>query len=91
MISKRNYTLAQRVTLSAINMTEKLAAKTPYILFVGIGLLSIISIQKMVNRNVIDNCPKELSVIVYYPTAVGPSYQCVSRAQLQGPAPVFKP
>lgn len=91
MISKRNYTTAQKITLSAINITEKIAAKTPYILTIGVGLLAIISIQKMINRNVIDNCPKELSVILYYPTAVGPSYQCVSRAQLRGPAPAFKP
>lgn len=92
MISKRRkLTAAQHLALSTIDAAENLAKLTPAILSLGAIALVAVFIQKEINRKVAVNCPKEISVIVEHPTAVGPSYQCVSRAQMKGPAPTFKP
>lgn len=91
MISRKKPTTTQRVALAAIDAAEGLARFTPVILGLGAIGLTAAFIQKEINKNVEINCPKEISVVVHHPTAVGPSYQCVSRAQLNGPAPAFKP
>lgn len=91
MISKRSYSRQQKIFLSAINVAESIAIRMPLILSIGGFLLVIVFIQKGVNKHIQVNCPDSISVIVEHPTAVGPAYQCVSRAQLRGPAPTIKP
>lgn len=91
MISKRIHSRQQKLMLSAINTAEAIAARVPVILSVGGFLLLIVFVQKGVNHHIQINCPKSISMIIEHPTAVGPAYQCVSRAQLKGPAPAFKP
>ena len=92
MISKRRkLTAAQYLALAAIDSAENLSKLAPAILSLGVVALVAIFIQKEINKKVEITCPKSISVIVEHPTAVGPSYQCVSRAQLKGPAPALKP
>jgi len=92
MISKRRkLTAAQQFALTTIDIAEGLAKMTPGILSVGAIGLTAMFIQKEINKKVEIDCPKSISVIVEHPTAVGPSLQCVSRAQLRGPAPALKP
>jgi len=92
MISKRNkLTTAQHLALAAIDSVEWMAKLAPTIVSLGVVALVAVFIQKEINKKVEITCPKTISVIVEQPTAVGPSYQCVSRAQLKGPAPALKP
>lgn len=92
MISKRRkLTAAQQLALATIDAAETLAKLTPAILSLGAVALVAMFVQKEINKKVEIDCPKSISVIVEHPTAVGPSYQCVSRAQLKGPAPALKP
>ena len=92
MISKkRKLTATQHLALAAIDSIEGLAKLAPALLSIGVIALVSVFIQKEINRKVEINCPKSISTIVEHPTAVGPSYQCVSRAQLKGPAPALKP
>lgn len=91
MISKKKLSNTQRLTLAAIDAAEWTARLIPAI--IGLASIALVAafVQKEINKEVEASCPKSISVIVEHPTAVGPSYQCVSRAQLQGPAPTFKP
>lgn len=91
MISKKNLSPAQRAALSMIDAAEELSKYVPVILTIGAIALTAVFIQKEINRKVEETCPKEISVVVHQPTAIGPSYQCISRAQLHGPAPTMKP
>lgn len=91
MISKKNLSPTQRAALAIIDTAEELAKYVPALLTAGAIALTAVFIQKEINRKVEETCPKEISVIVRQPTAIGPSYQCISRAQLQGPAPAMKP
>lgn len=91
MISKRNYSHQQKMLLSLISVAESIHKRGPFIVCIGGFLVGIVTIQKVMNHHVEINCPKSISVIVEQPTSVGPVYQCVSRAQLKGPAPTFKP
>ena len=92
MISKRKkLTATQHIALAAIDSIEWMTKFTPAIVSLGVIAMAAVFIQKEINKKVEITCPKTISVIVEHPTAVGPSYQCVSRAQLKGPAPVLKP
>lgn len=91
MISRKKLSTGQQLTLAVIDAAEHLARFTPAILTTGVVLLSVIFIQKEINRRVEINCPQSISTVVHHPTAVGPAYQCVSRAQLKGPAAALKP
>jgi len=92
MISKRKKLNAtQHIALVAIDSIEWMTKFTPAIVSLGVVALVAVFIQKEINKKVEITCPKTISVIVEHPTAVGPSYQCVSRAQLKGPAPILKP
>jgi len=92
MISKRKKLNAtQHIALVAIDSIEWMTKLTPAIVSLGVIAMAAVFIQKEINKKVEITCPKTISVIVEHPTAVGPSYQCVSRAQLKGPAPVLKP
>lgn len=91
MISKKKLSLGQRLALRTIDAAEDLTRFMPAILGLGAITLTAVFIQKEINRKTEINCPKEISVIIEHPTAMGPSYQCVSRVQLHGPAPTFKP
>lgn len=91
MISKRIHSQRQKILLSAIDMTESIVKRIPLMLSIG-GFFGVIAlIQAAVNHHVEVNCPESISVVVHHPTAMGPAYQCVSRVQLRGPAPAFKP
>lgn len=92
MISKRKKLNAtQHIALVAIDSIEWMTKFTPAIVSLGVIAMAAVFIQKEINKKVEIACPKTISVIVEHPTAVGPSYQCVSRAQLKGPAPALKP
>ena len=92
MISKRKKLNAtQHIALVAIDSIEWMTKFTPAIVSLGVIALAAVFIQKEINKKVEITCPKTISAIVEHPTAVGPSYQCVSRAQLKGPAPALKP
>ena len=85
MISKRKSTVQQQVLLKAIDAAEYVAKRTPLIICSGVTLLCIIGVQKVINQQVIYNCPLKISVLRTYPTAVGEAYSCVSRLQVYGP------
>jgi uncharacterized protein YsxB (DUF464 family) len=85
MISKKNPTKQQKILLALIDGAEAVAKQTPFILCSGITLLSIIGIQKIINQQVIYNCPLNISKLVTYPTAIGDAYTCVSNLQVYGP------
>lgn len=91
MISKKNISPSKKVILAAIDAAEYLGKLTPTFLGVAAVVFTVAFIQKEINRKVEINCPDTISVVVHHPTAVGPAYQCVSRAQLHGPAPTYKP
>lgn len=91
MISKKKLSNAQRLTLVAIDAAEWTARLMPAI--IGLASVALVAglVQREINKEVAASCPKSISVVVEHPTAVGPSFQCVSRAQLQGPAQALKP
>lgn len=89
MISKRNYSSTQKFTLLCIDTAEKLAVHVPTILLTGAAILGIVFTQKAINRRVEAKCDLSVYVVVQHPTAVGPVYQCISRARLKGPAPAL--
>ena len=91
MISKRIYSRQQKMMFATIDAAEAIVNRLPVILSIGSFLAVIVFIQKGVNHHIKINCSESISVIVEHPTAVGPAYQCVSRAQLKGPAPALKP
>lgn len=91
MISKRNYTIKQKVLLKAIDAAEYVAQRTPLIICSGVTLLCIVGVQKIINQQTIYNCPLEISKLVTYPTAVGDSYACVSKLEVYGPPAPLKP
>jgi uncharacterized protein YsxB (DUF464 family) len=85
MISKKVPTRQQKILLALIDGAESVAKQTPFILCSGITLLSIIGIQKIINQQVLYNCPQNISKLVTYPTAIGDAYSCVSNLQVYGP------
>lgn len=90
MISKRKLSKTQQLTLIAIDAGEALSRLAPTLVAVGAAVVGISFIQKEVNKRVEAKCDPSLYVVIQHPTAVGPAFQCVSRAQLQGPAPALK-
>lgn len=90
MISKKNFTTTQRLILFCDSAVEGLARRVPLILTAGLLGLAVVYIQKELNSKVEQTCDTSIYEVVHHPTAVGPAYQCVSRAQLRGPAPALK-
>jgi hypothetical protein len=90
MISRKNFSITQKIMLLCDSATESLARRVPLILTAGLIGVAVVYIQKEINRKVEITCNSSIYEIVHHPTAIGPAYQCVSRAQLRGPAPALK-
>lgn len=71
--------------LKAIDAAEYTAKQVPFLICAGITCLSLIGIQKMINRRVIYECPLNISTLMVYPTVLGDSYACISRNAVMGP------
>lgn len=91
MISKRRFTPAQKISLFCIDAVELIATKVPIILTVGLVGLAVVLTQQGINQRITNNCDRTIYELVHHPTAFGPAYQCVSRAQLRGPAKALIP
>ena len=90
MISRKNFSITQKIMLLCDSATELLARKVSLILTAGLIGAAVVYVQKEINRKVEITCNSSIYEIVHHPTAIGPAYQCVSRAQLRGPAPALK-
>jgi hypothetical protein len=90
MISKKRFTTAQKISLFCIDAVELIAIKVPIILAVGLVGLAVVFTQKGINHRITNTCNRTIYELVHHPTAFGPAYQCVSRAQLRGPAKALK-
>jgi hypothetical protein len=51
-----------------------------------LGMLSVLAINAHLNANAKIRCNSNIYALGAIQTSVGPSYKCVSRAQLLGPA-----
>ena len=58
---------------------------------IGCGMLGCIALNKAMNKHVLATCNTKLNQIVELKTAVGPSYGCISKKVLHGPAYPLKP
>ena len=91
MISRRNLSKTQRFALAAIDVSETLSRFAPSLITAAIVISTAFFIQRELNRKVEAKCDPSIYVLVKHPTSAGPVYYCMSRAQLKGPAPTFKP
>ena len=90
MISKKRLSKTQRITLRMIDAAEWFGTRIYWILGGGAVLLGVYGVNTITNNIVLNTCDRSLYVVTTTPTAVGPSYNCVSRAVHYGPAPVHK-
>ena len=52
----------------------------------SLGMISVLAVNAHLNADAKIRCNSSLSTLGAIQTGVGPSYRCISRAQLVGPA-----
>jgi hypothetical protein len=90
MISKKRLSKTQRITLRMIDAAEWFGARVYWFIGGGAVLFGIYGVNTITNNIVLNTCDRSLYVVTTTPTAIGPAYNCVSRALHYGPAPTYK-
>ena len=90
MISRKRLTKTQRITLRMIDVAEWFQSRAYWIMGGGLIFFGVVGINTITNNIVLNTCDRSIYVVTSTPTAIGPAYNCVSRALHYGPAPAKK-